>query len=256
MVAVMAISALTVGAGIFGAAQVWQGQEGVDWHLPSLALNGSLAGASLALFIFQREAWAAILFTIVSGAYCVVAAAGALPVATELTAWVLPAQMLALAGAGFAQISRLTDFALDRCTTLAMAVFAAMCALFGVVHLLNAATIAGMVPAWIPMRESWPFITGGIQVMAAMGMLIPRVRRRAALVIAAMFASWIIVLHLPRLASAPTDIGEWAFAAMALALTGALLSVAYRDAGEPLQDPKLVDERTPTGPASADLEPI
>lgn len=255
-VSVMAIGALTVGAGIFGAAQTWQGQAGVDSDLPSLAVNGSLAGASLALLILQREAWAAILFTIVSGAYCVVATVDALPGATELTAWVLPAQMLALAGAGLLQVSLVTRFAVYRCTILATAAIALMCALFGVIHLLNAATIASMVPTWIPMRESWPFVTGGIQVVAAVGMLIPRTRRLATLVIAAMFASWIIVLHLPRLASAPTDFGEWAFAAMALALTGALLSVAYRDEGEPLRGPTLVDERAPTARAQSDLEPI
>ena len=46
--------------------------------------------------------------------------------------------------------------------------------------------------------------------------------------IAAMFASWIMVLRFPRSASAAIDLSGRALVVMALAFTGALLSLASR----------------------------
>lgn len=112
---------------------------------------------------------------------------------------------------------------------VSIAVAVPMLALFGLVHLLNAAAIASLMPGWIAGREIWPLVTGGLLVLAAAGVPSDRTRPLAAFGTAAMFASWLPLVHLPRLLTHPTAF-EWAFALMALCLIGAMLIIAKDNA--------------------------
>lgn len=98
--------------------------------------------------------------------------------------------------------------------------------LFGWVHLWHREAIAGMIPAWIPWHALWPLMTGSACIAAVVALASGILARLAALCVAAMFGSWLPLVHLERLVRTPNNVSEWVFAAMALALTGAALSVA------------------------------
>lgn len=107
--------------------------------------------------------------------------------------------------------------------------FGLMVALFGVTHLMYREALAGMVPAWVPGRVHWPWATGIAQVAAGAALLGGVQARRAALLVATMFGSWIFVVHVQRLAAQPANVNEWVFASMAVLLTGAALVVASHE---------------------------
>ena len=98
--------------------------------------------------------------------------------------------------------------------------------LFGVVHAVYHAAIGGMIPAWIPFAAEWPWATSVINGIAGLCILAGRGTAPAALVIAAMFGSWLPLVHAGRLAAEPENLFEWTFALTAAALTGAALVVA------------------------------
>ena len=104
--------------------------------------------------------------------------------------------------------------------------FGLMLLVFGATHLAHSAAIAKLIPAWIPGRELWPWFTGIANLVAGMSLLMQIKARLAALLAGSMFGSWIFLVHIERLAADVTDISEWSFAAMAIALTGAAWIVA------------------------------
>jgi uncharacterized membrane protein YphA (DoxX/SURF4 family) len=99
---------------------------------------------------------------------------------------------------------------------------------FGLIHLLCHQAIAGMVPAWIPARSLWPWLTGSAQVAAGLALLSGLLARPAAALTGLMFAAWIVLLHIPAVAAAPTDGGEWNRLFVALALSGGAWIVSRR----------------------------
>lgn len=100
---------------------------------------------------------------------------------------------------------------------------AVMLLLFGTVHLTAADVIAQLIPPAVPFRPIVPFLTGGLQIVAAIALLQSRWRLAAARTAAALFATYLPVVHLPRLATSPDELFEWRFALTAVALLGALL---------------------------------
>lgn len=114
-----------------------------------------------------------------------------------------------------------------RATAIAACLSSASALLFfGFVHLSNPAGIGGLIPQWISGAEYWPYVTGLLLVAAGIGMLTRKLSSASAMMIAAMFSSWIIVLHLERLLLEPNSMFEWNFALTALALAGAVLASA------------------------------
>lgn len=91
---------------------------------------------------------------------------------------------------------------------------------FGVIHLLYHQAIAGMIPAWIPGRALWPYVTGAAQAAAGLALLTDLLARPAAILTGLMFAAWIVLLHVPAVAGAPGDRVEWNRLCIALALSG------------------------------------
>jgi len=112
-----------------------------------------------------------------------------------------------------------------------------MLILFGAVHWMHREAIAGMIPEWMPGRELWPWVTGAANVAAGLALVSGVLAKAAAALVGAMFASWIVLVHLPRLLAAPGDRSEWVAAALAFALTGVVwtLQGALSRNGEDLQ---------------------
>ena len=112
-----------------------------------------------------------------------------------------------------------------------------MLIVFGAVHWLYVGAIAGMIPEWMPGREFWPWVTGAANITAGLALVSGVMARTAAVLVGAMFASWIPLVHLPRLLAAPGDRNEWVACVLAFALTGVVWTLhgALSRNGEDLQ---------------------
>lgn len=112
-----------------------------------------------------------------------------------------------------------------------------MLIVFGAVHWMYVEAIARMIPEWMPGRALWPWITGAANIAAGLALVSGVLAKTASALVGAMFASWIVLVHLPRLLAAPGDRSEWVACALAFALTGVVWTVhgALSRNGEDLQ---------------------
>lgn len=67
----------------------------------------------------------------------------------------------------------------------------------------------GFIPAYIPFQAFWTYFTGVCLIAGGAGLLIKPVRQLAAIMSGYMILGWFFLLHLPRLAAAPSDPLEW-----------------------------------------------
>jgi len=112
-----------------------------------------------------------------------------------------------------------------------------MLVVFGVVHWLYVDAIAGMIPAWMPGRTVWPLLTGAANIAAGLAIASGVLARPASALVGTMFASWILLVHTPRILAASGDRSEWVACALAFALTGVVWTVngALHQSGGDLQ---------------------
>lgn len=127
------------------------------------------------------------------------------------------AEPAALASFGLVLAARGSNDPLARAGRI---VFGICLPLFGVVHFLYPDAVAGFIPAWIPARLFWAYFTACAFIVAGLAVLSGVRIRLASVLVAAMFTSWVVLLHLPRLALAPGDPHEWATVFVALAFAG------------------------------------
>ena len=93
---------------------------------------------------------------------------------------------------------------------------------FGVAHFAYAKFTASMVPAWLPPSQLfWAYLTGVGQLSAGLSLISGVLARLAATLLAAMYAIFVLILHVPRVAAAPDSRFEWTMLSVALTLTGA-----------------------------------
>lgn len=167
---------------------------------------------------------AGALVSFLLGAF-VIAVASAVAGHEGLAAWVPSAETLTL-------IAAILCFADQRRIALGLLVAASavMLALFGTIHLLQPAAIASLFPEWLPRSDKVPLVSGALMLGAAVALFVPQLRAKAAILVAAMFVSWLPLIHAGRIAADSTSAFEWEFAFMALALSGALLLLGTRSA--------------------------
>jgi len=104
---------------------------------------------------------------------------------------------------------------------------AGSCAIcFGATHLVYAPQTADFVPAWIPPGKLfWAYFTGVAYIAAGLA-LVSRIQARlAATLTAAMMATFVLLLHIPRVVAQPTSQFELTMLAVASCLTGAALLI-------------------------------
>jgi uncharacterized membrane protein len=119
----------------------------------------------------------------------------------------------------------------DLRSTLGRAIFGLCLPLYGVVHLLYPQAVAEFIPSWIPARQFWAYFTACAFIAAGLAVLSGVLIRTASVLVAVMFTSWVVILHIPRLLAARDDPHEWATAFVALAFAGAAWAFAGRQAG-------------------------
>lgn len=100
---------------------------------------------------------------------------------------------------------------------------------FGTQHFTDLRAIAALVPHWIPLHVFWVELTGAVFILAGAAIAVRAWERWAALGLAAMFAGWLVVLHLPLCAAQPKSQALWASALVVVAMIGSSLVLAADD---------------------------
>jgi uncharacterized membrane protein len=165
---------------------------------------------------------------------------------TTGTVWVPACEVLALAAAGWALSRTLAA----RNASAACATFGATFVAFALSHVVYLGYVESVIPPWLPAPRAWALGTGAAHLAAGLSLL-SRVRARlAATMLAAMFGSWVAVLHLPRVVAQPEAPREWGSLLVALAMCGASLIVA----GAVVRDAPLSVARAPQVAGTADMQ--
>jgi hypothetical protein len=114
-----------------------------------------------------------------------------------------------------------------RQATIARWVFGLFVADFGIVHLLDIAEPAGMVPAWMPLGGAfWAVVSGIAFILAGLGIVSGVLDVLAARLLALMFLLFSILVLTPLIIAKPHDHTSWGGNAYNLAAVGASLIFA------------------------------
>jgi uncharacterized membrane protein len=132
----------------------------------------------------------------------------------SVVAWLGVAEILALTvGAALLVLP-------DRARVLRIVI--GLCAIvFGISHFVYAEFTAQMVPAFMPFPLFWAYATGAGHLAAGVSFIVGILDRLAATLFTFMLASFVLLLHVPRVIAAPGNRVEWTMLGIALSLTGA-----------------------------------
>jgi uncharacterized membrane protein YphA (DoxX/SURF4 family) len=138
------------------------------------------------------------------------------------------AESLAMTAGAFL-IWRETRDATDRdaFAGLAIRAFGLAGIVFGTAHFVHAEFTASMVPAWLPLRLELAYLTGAVHALTGLAMLVGYRQRTAAALEAAMMTSFVLLVHIPRIAADPGDRLELTMGCIAVALSSAAWSLAF-----------------------------
>lgn len=137
----------------------------------------------------------------------------------DVGAWNGLAELLALALGGIATLA-LSPGALLRWTPCTR-VFGACLLVFGLAHFVYDDFSATMIPHWLPAPLFWVYLTGCGHLAAGLSLLSGLATRSATLLLSAMFASFVLLLHVPRVVGDPGNRMEWIMLAISMSMTGA-----------------------------------
>jgi uncharacterized membrane protein len=96
----------------------------------------------------------------------------------------------------------------------------------GISHFVYARETAGFVPAWIPFRTGWAYLTGAAHVAAGLGVLFGVVPRLAAMLEAAMIGIFTALVWIPLVVQAPRSQLPWTGFFISWVIAGAAWVVA------------------------------
>jgi uncharacterized membrane protein YphA (DoxX/SURF4 family) len=127
-------------------------------------------------------------------------------------AWAPAFEIIALAGVA-------SSLATPSAATLGRLCYGISLPVFGCLHFLYRDYVASVVPAWIPGPMAWALITGVAHIAAGASLVTGIKARLAATMLGAMFATWVVILHAPRVAHGDRP-EEWTSLFVAIAMSG------------------------------------
>ena len=225
-----ALGAILLGAvGLFfhDFALQWQPvPAGIPWRTPLAYLSGLLlivGGAAILTGKGKAERAGALLLAAFYGLWVV---ALHLPNAIagwkHIGAWNGPAEFTFMTMGGVALFAPSAGALRGTLLQVARILAGASAIVFGCAHFNYIDFTATMVPAWIPPNQTfWAWLTGAGHLAAGIALVLGQQARLAATLEAAMMASFVILLHLPRVIAAPHAHAEWVMLGVSTGLTGA-----------------------------------
>ena len=115
----------------------------------------------------------------------------------------------------------------ERLSKISRIVFGICPIYFGVSHPLYLANTVSMVPAWLPPGQTfWAYATGAGHIAAGVAIIFGVCARPAAMLLAAMYSVFAILVHAPRIIMDSHTYMSWAENGINFALTGAAWVIA------------------------------
>src|SRR5262245_22469881 len=118
------------------------------------------------------------------------------------------------------------DAIVDRGQTFGRMCFGVSLPVFGISHFVYHDFVATWVPAWLGFPQFWAYFTGVAHIAAGVAIVTGVLPRLAATLAAIMYGSWVLIVHIPRVAAATHDAFEWNGIFVASALCASALLVA------------------------------
>jgi uncharacterized membrane protein YphA (DoxX/SURF4 family) len=120
---------------------------------------------------------------------------------------------------------------------------------FGVLHFIYVGYVSSVIPGWIPAHVFFAYATGVAHMASGLGILTGVFSRIAAYCTAAMFGSWVLIVHIPRVVANLHHPSEWTSMLIALGMCGGALLIASALSNIPSPSPAIAR------PASSDTRP-
>ena len=189
--------------------------------LAGLAMQWQRSAFFAALALFVPYCVATVLFDVPRGF--------AQP--SEFGAWYGVLENLALAAGAFIICmfyARLEPATAERLSKIARVIFGICLIYFGLAHHFYLANTVTYIPTWLPPgRTFWAYATGAGHVLAGIAIISGVYARLAAMLLAAMFIVFSILVHAPRvLITLPHNHFAWGENAVNIALIGSAWVVA------------------------------
>jgi uncharacterized membrane protein len=189
--------------------------------------GGVLVCAGIALLIDKQRRIAAAVVGLLLLGVLLLYLPGVVANPSKGYMWTNPFKTLALLGGVFLLGMGTTPGATSkRCWLLGAVLLGVFLVTGGVQHFVYADFVEQLVPAWMPGRRAWVFVTGTALVAGGIGLVVPRTAQLAALMVALMIFLWVLLLHIPRALAMWPDAGETAAIFEALAIAGTALIFA------------------------------
>jgi len=238
-----ALIALAVGLGALGVLSLGSGDFAFQWQPvpPEVPGRSALASAVGAL-----EVAAAVLLMLagrlrVTGAWLAAVlllgwvALHVPPVVKQpasLVDWLGMAETAAMASAALMPAAAMSGVAsATAIQRVAPVVFGLSALVFGLSHFKYAEFTAQMIPAWLPERVALAYLTGAAHALAGLAIAAGVLRPLAAWLEMLMMASFVVLVHLPRVLAHPSSRMEWTMLFVAVTLSASAGLVAALSGG-------------------------
>jgi len=199
-------------------------------HRPLLAVASGLIllAAGVMIALPRSRAWGGALAFGFIGLWAVgLQAPRALAAPTDVSGWLSVAECAAMALGGLMLWSEQAGGRrAGLAANVAVRLFGLAAIVFGASHFAYARFTAGMVPAWLPDRLALAYATGAVHALTGLGLALRRWVRPAAALEAAMMTSFVLLVHVPRVAAAPASRAEQTLLLVALTLASSAWLIA------------------------------
>ena len=117
---------------------------------------------------------------------------------------------------------------LEKLVLLGPVFFAAPLAVFGAEHFTATATIAGMIPSWIPGKQFWALMVGACLMAAALSIAVRRYAALSASLFALMMVLFELLMHIPNALASHGDRLLWTIVVREFTFCAGALAIASR----------------------------
>ena len=205
-------------------ARQWQGvPDGIPLRMPFVYLSAALllAGGG-ALLVRRTERMGALLLAAFYGFWVIAFhLPRAFASAGHIGAWNAPAEITYLAMGALALFAAGAGALRPKLNLAARLLAGTSAMVFGLAHFNYIKFTADFVPAWIPPSQVfWAWATGAGHLAAGLSLVTGVQARLGVTMHAAMMASFVLLVHIPRVIADPEKHEEWIMVAISSSLAG------------------------------------
>ena len=231
------VGALALGFGALGVLGVASGDFAFQWEpvpadMPARATLAMAAGvlevaAAVMLVPGRLRAAGAWLAALLLAGWTLLHVPGVVRKPASIADWLGVAESVAMASAALMlAASRFGAAAAGKVRRVGAILFGLSALVFGLSHFAYADFTASMIPAWLPQRVALAWLTGAAHALAGLAILADIRRTLAAALEGLMMASFVALVHLPRVLAHPDSRFEWTMLFVALTLSASAGLVA------------------------------